>query len=102
MGEKCQTCGDPATQWDYDQLMYFCDRHVQQADLTVPIESRQHAAHAIDVPSIMFGNGVDRGVVAERARVVKWLREQGRYSNPHNLDDVADAIERGDHVSSAR
>ena len=38
--ERCQTCGDPATQWDYDQLMYFCDRHVQQADFTVPIEDR--------------------------------------------------------------
>lgn len=34
----CETCGDPATQWDYDQLMAFCDRHVQQGDFTVPIE----------------------------------------------------------------
>ena len=34
----CQTCGDTATQWDYDQLTYFCDRHVQQADFTVPLE----------------------------------------------------------------
>lgn len=40
MGERCQTCGDPATQWDYDQLMYFCDRHVQQGDFTVPLEDR--------------------------------------------------------------
>ena len=37
MSERCQTCGDPATQWDYDQLMYFCDRHVQQSDFTVPL-----------------------------------------------------------------
>jgi endogenous inhibitor of DNA gyrase (YacG/DUF329 family) len=33
--ERCATCGDPATQWDYDQMMHFCDRHVQQADFTV-------------------------------------------------------------------
>ena len=37
--DRCETCGDIATQWDYDQLMYFCDRHVQQADFTVPLES---------------------------------------------------------------
>lgn len=37
MVERCETCGDPATQWDYDQLMYFCDRDVQQADFTVPL-----------------------------------------------------------------
>jgi hypothetical protein len=37
--EKCQTCGDPAGQWDYDQFMYFCDRHVQQADFTVPLDA---------------------------------------------------------------
>jgi len=35
--ERCETCGDQATQWDYDQLMYFCDRHVQQADLTISL-----------------------------------------------------------------
>lgn len=44
MGENCQTCGDAATQWDYDQLMYFCDRHVQQADFTVPLEDRRPPA----------------------------------------------------------
>ncbi len=38
--EKCETCGDPATQWDYDQTMYFCDRHVQQADFTIPLEDK--------------------------------------------------------------
>ena len=36
--EKCQTCDDRATQWDYDQRMAFCDRHVQQADVTVPLD----------------------------------------------------------------
>lgn len=37
---ECVTCGDPATQWDYDQNEYFCDRHVQQADFTVPLEDK--------------------------------------------------------------
>jgi hypothetical protein len=36
----------------------------------------------------------------QRARIVAWLRETGRYDNPWNLSDVADAIERGDHVKS--
>ena len=34
----CETCGDLATQWDYDQLKYLCDRHVEQADFTVPLD----------------------------------------------------------------
>lgn len=38
--EACETCGDLATQWDYDQMMQFCDRHVQQADFTIPLEDR--------------------------------------------------------------
>jgi hypothetical protein len=41
VSERCQTCGDQATQWDYDQRTYFCDRHVQQADFTVPIEDKR-------------------------------------------------------------
>lgn len=42
--ERCETCGDTASQWDYDQLMYFCDRHVQQADFTVPLEEKRWGA----------------------------------------------------------
>ena len=38
----------------------------------------------------------------ERSRVVKWLRETGRYDNPWNLGDVADAIERGEHLSGPK
>jgi hypothetical protein len=48
VSERCETCGDNATQWDYDQLMYFCDRHVQQADFTVPVEDRKESAIAAE------------------------------------------------------
>lgn len=37
MAERCETCGKPAYNWDYDQMMYFCDRDVQQPTFTVPI-----------------------------------------------------------------
>ena len=40
----------------------------------------------------------EEGVRAERARVVAWLRETGRYANPWHLGDAADCIERGEHV----
>jgi hypothetical protein len=33
----------------------------------------------------------------ERAAIVAWLRKTGRYDNPWNLSDVADAIEKGEH-----
>lgn len=46
--DRCETCGDRATQWDYDQLMYFCDRHVQQADFTVPIEDARRKTRTGD------------------------------------------------------
>jgi len=36
--ERCKTCGDPATSYDYDQFEVFCDRHVEQADFTVPLD----------------------------------------------------------------
>ena len=36
--DRCKTCGDPATQYDYDQFEVFCDRHVVQADFTVPLD----------------------------------------------------------------
>lgn len=40
-------CGDPATQYDYDQFKVFCDRHVEQADFTVPLDDfvRHNRAH---------------------------------------------------------
>ena len=50
----------------------------------------------IDVPSIMRAG--EEGVRVERARVVAWLRETGRYDNPWHLGDAADCIERGEHV----
>ncbi len=34
----------------------------------------------------------------ERAEIVKWLRETGRYDNPWHLGDAADAIEKGEHL----
>ena len=37
-------------------------------------------------------------VESHTKRIVKWLRETGRYDNPWNLDDVADSIERGEHL----
>jgi len=38
--EKCEICGDPATQWDYDQFKRLCDRHVEQeADFTIPLSA---------------------------------------------------------------
>ena len=37
MGERCETCGGAATHWDYDQMMYFCARDVQQPKFTVPM-----------------------------------------------------------------
>jgi len=40
MVDRCETCGDRATQWDYDQLKQLCDRHVEQADFTVPLEEK--------------------------------------------------------------
>jgi hypothetical protein len=42
--DRCETCGDPATQYDYDQRKVFCDRHIEQADFTVPLDGfiRQH------------------------------------------------------------
>jgi hypothetical protein len=39
----------------------------------------------------------DEARADERARIVKWLRETGRYDGPWNLGDAADAIERGEH-----
>ena len=44
-------------------------------------------------------SGERKGAEAERARVVAWLTETGRYDNPWNLVDVAYAIERGEHMS---
>jgi hypothetical protein len=44
---------------------------------------------------------VDCRACAERACVVAWLRETGRYDNPWHLLDVADAIERGLATSTA-
>lgn len=32
----------------------------------------------------------------DRARIVAWLRDTGRYSNLWNLDEVADLLERFD------
>src|ERR1700690_2194094 len=43
----CVTCGDEATQWDYDQNEDFCDLHVQQADFTVPIHTPEPSKLAI-------------------------------------------------------
>ena len=40
----------------------------------------------------------EHGVANERARVVAWLRETGRYDNPWHLSDAADCIEKGEHV----
>lgn len=50
----------------------------------------------IDIPSIMQADGVDRGVAAERARVVAWLKEVERGPIAYQL---ALRIERGEHVS---
>lgn len=62
MSEQCQTCGDMATQWDYDQLVYFCDRHVQQADFTVPIEDRvAPAGHLCSTAAL---HGIDKDPLA--------------------------------------
>lgn len=41
--------------------------------------------------------GYEKGVASERDRIVLWLLQTGRYDNPWNLSDVADAIRRGDH-----
>jgi hypothetical protein len=42
--ERCDTCGDPATQYDYDQFKVLCDRHIEQSDFTVPLDDfiRRH------------------------------------------------------------
>jgi hypothetical protein len=45
---------------------------------------------------------IDCVACTERACVVRWLRETGRYDNPWNLSDVADAIERGEHMSGQK
>ena len=49
-------------------------------------------------------DGYARGVAAERARVVAWLRaraiEESSYA-PNYIDDMADAIERGEHEEGA-
>jgi hypothetical protein len=42
--------------------------------------------------------GYDSGVAAERERIIAWLRNG---ECPWALSDVADAIERGEHVSGA-
>jgi hypothetical protein len=36
--ERCETCGEPATAYDYDQYKTFCAQHVEQPGFTVPLD----------------------------------------------------------------
>lgn len=36
--EKCETCGQPATAYDYDQFKVFCEQHIEQPGFTVPLD----------------------------------------------------------------
>src|SRR5579859_6147176 len=52
----------------------------------------------IDVPSIMWAGGLDDGALAERARIVAWLRSKAYGISLAYAGALADAIERGDHL----
>lgn len=60
-----------------------------------------------DVPSIMFGNGYDRGVADERALVLAFLRRDDltvtvNPTDPEDIgpivEDLAQRIEAGEHL----
>lgn len=36
--ERCKTCDEPATAYDYDQYKVFCAKHVEQPGFTVPLD----------------------------------------------------------------
>lgn len=38
--DGARICGDVATWWDYDQYKHFCDRHVEQADFSMPLDEK--------------------------------------------------------------
>jgi hypothetical protein len=87
MTETCQTCGDPATQWDYDQLMYFCDRHVQQADFTVPLEkSEGRSLHPLEQIELKPRTTVKRFAADLKARIE---RAEACFDHPGQEQRVA-------------
>ena len=83
-------CGKPATH-------VSCQPHV--GALTCA-EHKCRCAYAIgETPP---SRTLEVRAPVERQRIVTWLRETGRYDNPWNLSDVADAIERGEHMSGQK
>jgi len=83
--DVCEQCGDRATQWDYDQFMYFCDRHRQQADFTVPLEA---------LPAL----SEERKCIVEFGR--EYIRRRVQRPGTFTAFDarcLIDAIEKGEH-----
>ena len=89
--EPCPRCGRA----EMAKVTHAC---TPQVTIVCPAVVCPDVWPPIDVPSIMRAGGFEEGVRAERARVVAWLRETGRYDNPWHLGDAADCIERGEHV----
>jgi hypothetical protein len=48
--DSCETCGEVATHWDYDQLKFLCAEDIQQPEFTIrliPIEEMSNVVRPV-------------------------------------------------------